>query len=141
MLFTFHLHLYFLIHQTKTKSRESDIEHVFHIQIAISFDQRRVVARVLSVTRRDVRTGPITLRNRVRACVWKCLCCPGYTYLGSTIHPSYMLFCTRYASTRPILETATLLFLRKIESFQCDPKTTRWNRSEKQPITNKICDK
>lgn len=69
MLLIFHLHLYFLIHQTKTKSRESDIEHVFHIQIAISFDQRRVVTRVLSVTRRDVRTVPITLRNRVRACV------------------------------------------------------------------------
>ena len=71
-----------------------------------------MVARVLLVTRRDVRTVPVTLRNRVRACVWKCVCRPAYTYLGSTIHPSYTLFCTR---PHVILETATLLFLQKIE--------------------------
>lgn len=85
----------------------------------------------------DVTLGS---HNPSKSCMCMKMCMPGYTYLGSTIRPSYMLLRTRYASTRNPRNRNSAIS-SKDGSNPLDPKTTRWNRSGKQSITDKICGK
>lgn len=66
---------------------------------------------VARVTRRDVRTVPITLRNR--ACVWKCVC--RAILISDRQFALHICFSARATRPRVILETATPLFLQKTD--------------------------
>lgn len=66
---------------------------------------------VARVTRRDVRTVPITLRNR--ACVWKCVC--RAILISDRQFALHICFSARVTRPRVILETATPLFLQKMD--------------------------
>lgn len=66
---------------------------------------------VARVTRRDVRTVPITLRNR--ACVWKCVC--RAILISDRQFALHICFSARVTRPRVILETATPLFLQKTD--------------------------